>query len=112
MRRRLVWLLALGGLLWLYLRRAVRRPEPVVDAPASDPAAELRRKLDESKEPEPVTPLSQPEPEPGPGPDAESSAREPAPAAVVEPEEVDAKRRAVHDRARAAADEMRRSSSD
>ena len=90
MRRRLFWLLALGGLVWLYLRRGARRPEPVVTvppAPAADPAEELRRKLGETKE----------------------QVEAPAP---PEPDEIDAMRESVHERARAAADEMRRSSSD
>jgi hypothetical protein len=103
MKRRLVWMLAIGGVIWLWLRRGARRPEPVLDVPptpqpaeggAGDPAEELRRKLDE-KERDPV----------------EGSAADapPAPASV---EELDAKRREVHDRAQAAADEMRRSSTD
>jgi hypothetical protein len=102
MKRRLVWLLAIGGLVWLWLRRGARRPEPVVDVPATpqpadsgaaDPAEELRRKLDETKGRDE-----------SPGADAA-----PAPATV---EELDAKRREVHDRARAAADEMHRTSTD
>ena len=101
-------MLAIGGAIWLWLRRGARRPEPVVDVPATvpvggdpagDPAEELRRKLDETK-----------------GRDAgagEVSGADappaPAPASV---EELDAKRQEVHDRAQAAADEMRRSSTD
>jgi len=111
MRKRFVWLVALAGLVWLYLRRGVRRPQPVVQIPpAGDPAAELRRKLEETKKrgegpadhlaaPEPET---QSEPEPAP----------PEPSARVVSEELDAKRRELHERARSAADEMRRSSSD
>jgi hypothetical protein len=96
MRRRLFWLVALAGLGWLWLRRGARRPQPVVDippvgGPADDPAEELRRKLDETKG------------------RAEESAESPAPAGA---EDLDAKRREVHDRARSAADEMRGSSSD
>ena len=92
MRRRLFWLLALGGLVWLYLRRGARRPAPVESVPpaseaAGDPAEELRRKLGETKE----------------------QVEAPAPPA---PDEIDAMRESVHERARAAADEMRRSSSD
>jgi hypothetical protein len=103
MKRRLVWLLAIGGVIWLWLRRGARRPEPVLDVPstahptesgAGDPVEELRRKLDE-KERDAVE-----------GSDADPP---PAPASV---EELDAKRREVHDRAQAAADEMRRSSTD
>ena len=92
-------MLAIGGAIWLWLRRGARRPEPVVDVPATfeptggdagpDPAEELRRKLDETK-----------------GHDEDAA---PAPATV---EELDAKRQEVHDRAQAAADEMRRSSTD
>jgi hypothetical protein len=111
MKRRLVWLLAIGGLIWLWLRRGARRPEPVTDvqaapAPApgggdaaADPAEELRRKLDETKGRDGGD-------ETGPASEADAP---PAPASV---EELDAKRRDVHDRARAAADEMRRSSTD
>jgi len=90
MRRRLFWLLALGGLVWLYLRRGARRPEPVESVPpvpGPDPAEELRRKLGETKE------------------------RAEAPASPA-PDEIDAMRESVHERARAAADEMRRSTSD
>ena len=88
MRRRLLFLLALAGLAWLWLRRGGRRPESVIDVPpAGDPAGELRRKLEETKE----------------------RAEE---ASATAGEEVDARRREVHDRARSAADEMRRSTSD
>jgi hypothetical protein len=102
MKRRLVWLLAFGGLIWLWLRRGARRPEPVTDVPgaprsaevgADDPAEELRRKLDETK---------------GRGSGSEAD----VPAGPESVEELDAKRGEVHDRARAAADEMRRSSTD
>jgi hypothetical protein len=98
-RRRLFWLLALAGVVWLYLKRGGRRPEPVshVPAPAGDPAEELRRKLDETRE-APVSHLSEPEP-------AE-------PSAPVVSEELDARRREIHERARAAADEMRDTSSE
>jgi hypothetical protein len=107
MKRRLFWMLAIGGAIWLWLRRGARRPEPVVDVPATvdpagsgsvgDPAEELRRKLDETK---------------GRDEDAGevSGVDDPAPPASVE--ELDAKRREVHDRARAAADEMHRTSTD
>jgi hypothetical protein len=120
MKRRLVWLLALAGLAWLWLRHGARRPEPVVDIPApapgeplaGDPADELRRKLDETKEraeePAADAPAAAPTPSAGPAaaPDADT------PPAPAEDEALDAKRRAVHDRAQSAADEMRRSSSD
>src|SRR5438477_158757 len=108
MRRRLFWLLALGGLAWLWLRRGARRPQPVVDIPSDRaPAEELRRKLDETKERAPA-----------PGPAAstddppERSGSDPAPAVTADSDELDAKRREVHDRARSAADEMRGTSSD
>jgi hypothetical protein len=107
MRRRLVWLIALAGFVWLYLRRGVRRPQPVVQIPpADDPAEELRRKLEETKERDegPAAHLAAPEPETVPEP--------PEPSAPVVSQEPDAKRREVHERARSAADEMRRSSSD
>ena len=96
MKRRLFWLLALAGVVWLYLKRGGRRPEPVghEPAPAGDPAEELRRKLDETKErEEPVSHLAEPEPLEPPAP--------------VVSEELEARRREVHERARAAADEMR-----
>ena len=51
MRRRLLFLLALAGLAWLWLRRGGRRPESVIDVPpAGDPAGELRRKLENARE--------------------------------------------------------------
>jgi len=63
-KRRLFWLVALAGVIWLYLRRGGRRPEPVHGVPpAADPAEELRRKLEETKEREPgASHLSTPEP--------------------------------------------------
>ena len=83
MKRRSVWLLALLGVLWLF-RRALRRPEPVhvapADAPAEDPAEELRRKLGE--------------------------ARDPVDAGL------DERRKTLHEQARGAAEEMRRSAPD
>ena len=105
MRRRFFWLVALAGVIWLYLRRGGRRPQPVVQIPPStDPAEELRRKLEETKEraDEPISHLATPEPAAEP---LESS----APAVT---EDLDAKRREVHERARSAADEMRGSTSD
>jgi len=107
MKRRLVWLVALAGLIWLYVRRGVRRPQPVVQIPpAGDPAEELRRKLEETKErgEGPADHLAAPEPEPRSDPVE--------PSAPVVSEELDAKRRELHERARSATDEMRRSSSD
>ena len=107
MRRRLVWLIALAGLVWIYLRRGARRPEPVVQVPPTgDPADELRRKLDETRTRE--------EPEPVAEPAREAAVLPPLPPDVpLEPptplvsEELDARRREVHERARSAADEMR-----
>jgi hypothetical protein len=119
-KRRLFWLLALAGAVWLYLKRGGRRPEPVTHvppaSPAGDPAEELRRKLDETKEREepPVSHLAEPEP-------AEVLGIEPPhadppepvePSAPVVSEELDARRREIHERARAAADEMRDTSSE
>jgi hypothetical protein len=105
MKRRFVWLVALAGLVWLYLRRGARRPEPVHHVPpAADPAEELRRKLEETKERDegPVSHLSEPESHGGP-------AEPPAP---MVSEELDARRREIHEQARTAADEMRHTSSD
>jgi hypothetical protein len=107
MKRRFFWLVALAGFVWLYLRRGVRRPEPVVQIPpAGDPAEQLRRKLEETKERGESTAdhLATPEAETQPEP------LEPTPPVVSE--ELDAKRQELHERARSAADEMRRSSSD
>jgi hypothetical protein len=103
MKRRLFWMLAIGGAIWLWLRRGTRRPEPVVDVPANadpsgsgqagDPAEELRRKLDETKR-------------------EDEGSKTDAPSEPTSVKELDAKRREVHDRARAAADEMHRTSTD
>ena len=100
MRRRLLWLLAIAGVAWFWLRKSgARRPQPVVDIPppAGDPADELRRKLDETKDRGDVS-ASVPDVPGG----SESAAED----------DLAAKRRKVHDRARSAADEMRGSSSD
>ena len=102
MRRRLFWLAALAGIVWFYLRRGARRPEPVRIPTAPDPAEDLRRKLEQTKERGDGAGASEPE----------SQAEAPEPPAPADSEELDAKRREVHDRARSAADEMRRSSSD
>jgi hypothetical protein len=114
MKRRLVWLVALAGLVWLYVRRGVRRPQPVVQIPpAADPAEELRRKLEETKErgEDAASHLAEPEPEGEPGEQSDPAELLEPPAPVVL-EELDAKRREVHERARSASDEMRRSSTD
>jgi hypothetical protein len=119
MKRRLFWLLAIGGAIWLYLRRGARRPEPVHRVPpGGDPADELRRKLDETKDRE--APVSYPaEPDPAPAevlgieqPEVAAGDQPTEPLAPVVSEELDARRREIHERARAAADEMRSTSSD
>jgi len=108
MRRRFLWLVALAGVVWLYLRRGGRRPQPVVQIPpVADPAEELRRKLEETKEREGAP--SQPA---EPSADAGTEAEPLEPSAPVVSEELEARRREVHERARSAADEMRRSSTD
>jgi hypothetical protein len=97
-RARTAWLAGAAGTAVALYRRIRRLPEP---APAEDPRAdELRRRLDESRtvaeeqhEQEasaevPVDAVAEPEPDPGSG-------------------KVEDRRRAVHERARAAADEMR-----
>jgi hypothetical protein len=110
-KRRLFWLLALAGVVWLYLKRGGRRPQPVehVSTPAGDPAEELRRKL-ASKEREdegtPISHLAEPEPT------HEEPAEPVEPSAPVVSEELDARRREIHERARSAADEMRGTGSD
>ncbi len=114
MKRRFFWLVALAGVIWLYLRRGGRRPQPVDRALPADPAEELRRKLEETKEREAEAPSQMATPEPAV--EVEPPHAEPAepvePSAPVVSEELDARRREVHERARSAADEMRRSSSD
>lgn len=90
MWRRLLVLTGLAALAaWLLRRRTPVEPyvEGRLDAFSTDPAEELRRKLDETR---------------GRASDEEA----PAPAAG----DLDGRRREVHDRARAAADEMRGSS--
>jgi hypothetical protein len=116
MKRRFFLLLALAGLAWLYVRRGARRPQPVDRVPPpADPAEELRRKLDRTREPEPSYP-AEPEPDPAEVLGVEQPQTEPAepvePSAPVVTEDLDARRREVHEQARSAADEMRRSSSD
>jgi len=85
MWRRLLVLTGLAALVAYVLRR---RPAAPATEPDADPADELRRKLDETR--------ARAEPEP----DVELT------------EDLDERRREVHDRARAAADEMRGSSTD
>jgi hypothetical protein len=82
MRRFFAWLGCLLGAAWIFrwFRRAPS-PEPA----AADPAEELRRKLEASREDEPAQPPAEETPEEG----------------------LDERRRAVHDRARAAIDAMR-----
>jgi hypothetical protein len=119
MKRRLFWLLAIGGAVWLYMRRGARRPEPVGHVPAPPtPADELRRKLDETKDRE--APVSYPA-EPDPAPAEVLGVEQPEGAAGDEPteplppvvsEELEARRREIHERARSAADEMQGTSSD
>jgi hypothetical protein len=81
MWRRLLIITGIAALVAWYLRRR-QEPDHGLE-PAPDPAEELRRKLDEVRERQ-----------------AE---------ATVEAEDVDARRREVHERGRAAADEMRQS---
>jgi hypothetical protein len=108
-RARTAWLAGAAGTA-VALYRKLRRQPPAEQAPAEDPRAEdLRQRLEESRtvaeeqheeaaSPEvPVDAVAAPEPEPRPEP---------------EPGEVEDRRRAVHDRARAAADEMRGERSD
>jgi hypothetical protein len=84
MRRFLAWLTCAVGVAWIVRRLRRRVPEP-----AADPAEELRRKLDESRTGEPPAPEESEPDAPG----------------------LDERRRAVHDRGRAAIDEMRGRSS-
>ncbi len=98
MKRRFVWLMALVGLLWLF-RRALQRPEPVHisagdDLAGDDPAGELRRKLGETRS------------------RADGEVEDAVPASGATADEIDAKRRTLHDQARSAADDMRRSATD
>jgi hypothetical protein len=94
MRARIAWLAGAAGA-GVAVYRKLRR----VPAPAEDPRAEeLRRKLDESR-----TIVEERE---------EFEAAETPVDEVPEPAEVDDRRKAVHERGRAAADEMRGSSPD
>ena len=80
-RSRLAWLIGVAGLLAL-----LRRRRPHVEVEPGDPAAELRRKLDETQ--------------------AEQPTKERAPASPAAAD-LDDRRRQVHDAGRAAVDEMR-----
>ena len=87
MRRRLTWLLGaigLAGLVAYLRRRRGPRPEDLPEAQAD----ELRRTLEETRA------------------TAEQLDRPPTSAAEPEPEALEARREDVHDRARAALDEM------
>ena len=117
MRRRLLFLLALAGVLWLYLRRSGRRPQPF----DSGPADELRRKLDETsdrlgeKAGDASEALRDTAEEAGQKlDDAKERVADEASglAETSVTEDLDAKRREVHERARETVDEMRDSSSD
>ena len=96
MRRLLKWVLITLGIAALVKKLRSRKASqaPVAEAPAAagadDPADELRRKLDETREPAPATPS------PGPAPE----------------ESVEERRADVHGEARAAIDEMQASSED
>ncbi len=83
MRRSLAWLAGGAGALFVF-RWRLRRRKPV-DAP--DHAEELKRKLEQSRTAEPVPPAPEAPPEPAAG--------------------VEERRREVHERGRAAIDEMR-----
>jgi hypothetical protein len=84
--RLLTWLAGAAGGLAAYRALARRRaPAPEPEAAADTRAEELREKLAHAREAEPETPV------------------ETAPA-----DDADARRRAVHERARSALDEMRR----
>ena len=91
MRRLLTWL-GLGAGALAFVRWRFRRHPPTQETP--DPAEELKQKLAESRS---DAPPPAPEPEPAPGP-------EPLP----EPPEatLEERRRDIHDRARAAIDDM------
>lgn len=85
MWRRLLVVTGLAALVAYFLRRRSPAPAPI----EADPAEELRRKLDEARG------------------RTDDAATEPEPAT-----DLDDRRQEVHDRARAAADEMRGSKPD
>jgi hypothetical protein len=95
MKRRFAWLIALAGLIWLF-RRRLGRLQPVVQVPSpSDPADDLRRKLGEVSSRDDAQPAAE-------GPDLGDETVD----------EIEERRENVHEHARAAADEMRRSAED
>jgi hypothetical protein len=99
MRARIAWLAGAVTVAGAAAYKRLRRSEPApAEAPAEDPRAEeLRRKLDESR-----TIVEERE-------EFESAE---TPVDAAEPVEVADRRKAVHERGRAAADEMRGNSSD
>ena len=110
MRRTLAWIAGALGLAGAY--RALKRQQPATRAEGPDPRAEeLRRRLADAAPPEPVPdpapePPSEPVPDPLPDPVPETAAGAPPESHATEDPE--SKRRDVHERARAAMDEMRR----
>jgi hypothetical protein len=99
MRARTAWLAGATGAAIAVYRRLRRIPAPPASAP--DPRAEeLRRRLDESR-------AIVAEREEFEAAETPVDAAEPGEGGVSEPAEVEGRRRAVHERGRAAADEMR-----
>ena len=95
MRARIAWLAGAVTVAGAAAYKRLRRSEP---APAEDPRAEeLRQKLDESR------PIVE---------EREEFESAETPVDAAEPVEVADRRKAVHERGRAAADEMRGDSSD
>lgn len=90
MKRPLAWLAGALGLAGAY-RALKQHPEPAVEAPADPRAEELRRRIEEAK------PLVE---------EHEQERFESAEQTVDEADP-EARRRALHERARAAAEEMR-----
>ncbi len=99
MRRTLAWIAGGLGLAGAY-RALKRRSRPVLEAGPDPRAEELRRRLDEAK------PLADERERFEAGETPVDAAPDPAPAA-----DPDARRRDVHERARAAIDEMQRDDS-
>ena len=91
MRRLLAWLTCAAGAAWIVRRFRRNAPEQAID-----PAEDLRRKLEESRADEPPTAATAGSAEPG----------------EVDAPSLDERRRAVHDRGRAAIDEMRGEAAD